>query len=235
MLVRDKKSFALGFIMFIIFIGILIVMSCPFFEGRDAFEAADNLFNSIAKGSSYKIPTLKIKANKFEGTEVNWVINLNNIFAPELTKKILTTAEAQVSSENGNLKIKGDLGEIASMALKDAESMYFDKEKEISEKYGTSGKSALFAWWKVLKEGKDILKREKKVDQSSFIEHVVKKAIEPAYNFYGITPEKASSKIGTIIFLLIFYVAYTVWWGFSLFFLFQGLGFVLEAGEKEEM
>jgi hypothetical protein len=55
------------------------------------------------------------------------------------------------------------------------------------------------------------------------------------YNFSGIAPEKVSSKTITLIVSLVFYVCYTIWWGFSIFFLFEGFGLAMEAGKKEEM
>jgi len=235
MLIRDKKHFIIGFIMLILFVMILIVMSTPVFKGKNAFQAADNLFNSIAKASSYKIPQLEKQAHGFKGTAVNWAIDRESIFLPDLTKRLLVTAGAQVSLDEGNFRVKGDLGKITAAALKDAEIMYFDKEKDITIKYSAPGKKVLFSWWRVLKQAKEILKRQKKVKEASFVDDVVKKAMEVGYNFYGITSEKASKKAGTLAFSLVFYVFYTVWWGFSIFFLFEGFGLVMQAGEKEEI
>ena len=235
MLIRDKKHFIIGFIMLILFVMILIVMSTPVFKGKNAFQAADNLFNSIAKASSYKIPQLEKQAHGFKGTAVNWAMDRGSIFLPDLTKRLLVTAGAQVSLDEGNFRVKGDLGKITAAALKDAEIMYFDKEKDITIKYSAPGKEVLFSWWRVLKQAKEILKRQKKVKEASFVDDVVKKGIEVGYNFYGIASEKASKKAGTLAFSLVFYVFYTVWWGFSIFFLFEGFGLVMEAGEKEEI
>ncbi len=235
MLIQDKKHFIIGFIMLVVFVIILIIMSTPVFNGKNAFQAADNFFNSIAKGSSYKIPQLEKQAYGFKGTAVDWTMDRESIFLPELTKKLLVTAGAQVSLDKDNFHVKGDLGKLTAAALKDAEIMYFNREKDITIKYGSSGKKVLFAWWKVLKQAKQILKRQKKVKEASFVDDVVKKGIEVGYNFYGITPKKASKKAGTLVFLLVFYVFYTIWWGFSIFFLFEGFGFVMEAGKKEEI
>ncbi|MBW1930132.1 MAG: hypothetical protein JRJ13_13385 [Deltaproteobacteria bacterium] len=235
MLILDKKHFIIGFIMLIVFVIILIIMSTPVFKGKNAFQAADNLFNSIAKASSYKMPQLEKQAHGFKGTAVNWAMDRESIFLPDLTKRLLVTAGAQVSLDEGNFRVKGDLGKITAAALKDAEIMYFDREKDISIKYSAPGKKVLFSWWRVLKQVKEILKRQKKVKEASFVDDVVKKGIEVGYNFYGIASEKASKKAGTLAFSLVFYVFYTVWWGFSIFFLFEGFGLVMEAGEKEEI
>jgi len=235
MLIRDKKHFTIGFIMLIVFVILLIVMSTPIFKGKNAFQVADNLFNSIAKASSYRMPQLEREAHKLNGTGINWIIESDRIFEPALTKKILTTAGIELSADGEKIRVRGDLGIIAAAALKDAKVMYFDREQDIAVKYDASGKKALFAWWKLLKEGKEILKREKKVGQASFLDDVMKKGLEVGYNFYGIASEKASAKAGILAFSLVFYVLYTIWWGFSIFFLFEGFGLAMEAGEKKEI
>ncbi len=235
MLIRSGKYFTIGLGMFVIFGIVLTLMSLPIFEGKNSFESADNLFNSIAKGSSYRIPQLEKQAEHFDGTRIDCTIGSGDLFRLDLTERLIVSAGAEISPQEGRFLIKGDLGRIAAAALKDAEIMYFDREKEISAKYGHSGKEVLFSWWNILKQIKEALKRQKKVDQATFLDEVIKKGIEVGYNFYGIAPERVSSKTATLAFSLIFYVCYTVWWGFSIFYLFEGFGLAMEAGKKEEM
>ena len=235
MLIRDRKRFTIGIVMLIVFAIVLIVMSLPVFGGKNAFEAADHLYNSIAKGSSYKIPKLEKQAQGFKGTAIDCTIDAEAISNMDLARKIAAMAGIQLSQSGGKLTLKGDLGTMALAALKDADLMYYDKETRVSDKYGKPGKQVLFTWWKLLKETKNTLKRKKLVKQASFLDEVVKKGIEVGYNFSGIAPEKASSKAGTLTFSLVFYVCYTIWWGFSIFFLFEGFGLAMEAGKKEEM
>ncbi|MFZ0451707.1 MAG: hypothetical protein WAL98_20915 [Desulfatiglandaceae bacterium] len=235
MLIRDKKHFTIGLIMLIVFAIVLIVMSLPIFGGKNAFESADNLYNSIAKGSSYKIPQLEKQAKGFKETVIDCAIDLEGIPNMDLARKMAAMAGIQFSQSEGKFKLKGDLGRIAMAALKDSDLMYYDKETQVSNKYAHPGKEVLFVWWKLLNGTKDALKRKTLVSQASFLDEVVKKGIEVGYNFYGIAPEKASSKVGTLVFSLVFYVLYTIWWGFSIFFLFEGFGLTMEAGKKEEM
>ncbi len=235
MLIRNKKHFTIGLIMLIVFAIVLIVMSLPIFGGKNAFESADNLYNSIAKGSSYKIPQLEKQAEGFKGTIVDCTIDAKSIPNMDLARNIAAMAGIQFSQTEGKLKLKVDLGNMALAALKDSNLMYYDKETQVSNKYAMPGKQVLFTWWKILKETGSILKRQKKISQASFLDEVVKKGIEVGYNFSGIAPEKASSKVGTLAFSLVFYVLYTIWWGFSIFYLFEGFGLAMEAGKKEEM
>jgi hypothetical protein len=52
--------------------------------------------------------------------------------------------------------------------------------------------------------------------------------VEPAYNYYGIEGQKISDRFGVVIFSLIFYVIYTLWYGFGIMYLFEGVGLKLE-------
>jgi len=64
---------------------------------------------------------------------------------------------------------------------------------------------------------------QKKVEEASFIKKVMTAAIEPAYNFYGIEAVNTKEKAGLAAGLLAFYVLYTIWYGFGVLYLFEGL------------
>ena len=57
---------------------------------------------------------------------------------------------------------------------------------------------------------------------------VVKKAVEPSYNYYKIEPRKIGDLWGIVLFSLVFYVVYTMWYGFAIMFMFEGWGMRLE-------
>ncbi|MBU4345679.1 MAG: hypothetical protein KKC73_09740, partial [Proteobacteria bacterium] len=56
----------------------------------------------------------------------------------------------------------------------------------------------------------------------------IKKVVETSYNYYKIVPEKIGNKVGIVIFSLVFYVVYTLWYGFAILFMFEGWGLRLE-------
>jgi hypothetical protein len=74
----------------------------------------------------------------------------------------------------------------------------------------------------------DDLKKQKKFKEAHVIELVKKKAVETSYNYYEIEPQKISDRLGLVIFSLVFYVVYTLWYGFAIMFLFEGWGLQLE-------
>jgi hypothetical protein len=63
---------------------------------------------------------------------------------------------------------------------------------------------------------------------------VVKKAIEPAYNFYQIDANKVSDHAGMLSGLLVFYVFYTMWWGYAIFYMFEGFGLTMKKAKVKK-
>jgi capsid portal protein len=80
------------------------------------------------------------------------------------------------------------------------------------------------SWWTAMSRIEKNLKKEKLIEEAKVVSEVNKKAVEPAYNFYKIEGEKVADHAGMLSGLLVFYVAYTMWWGYSIFYLFDGLG-----------
>ena len=82
----------------------------------------------------------------------------------------------------------------------------------------------LYNWWVALEETNKALEDQNMFDDAKFVMSVNQKGVEPAYNYYGIEAESVSSRIGVVIFSLVFYVIYTIWYGFALMFIVEGLG-----------
>ena len=71
------------------------------------------------------------------------------------------------------------------------------------------------------------LKKQKKFKEAKVVALVVKKAVESSYNYYKIEPQKIRDRWGVVLFSLIFYVLYTLWYGFAIMFMFEGWGMAL--------
>ena len=63
---------------------------------------------------------------------------------------------------------------------------------------------------------------------------MTKKAIEASYNFYKVDAKKVKDEAGLMTFLLVFYVAYTMWWGFAIFFIFEGIGLSMKKAKVKK-
>jgi hypothetical protein len=236
-MIRDKKAFTKGAVMAIIFFAVLAYMFSPSFDGGNAFDASDRLFNSIAKGSTYYIPMIKEEAEPFKDFAFAATIAMADKQATLEAKTMLNAAGLEVADANGKLSVKGSLGQLVDAALKDSDAMFYNKGDEVKARYGIAEKKTLFIWWNAIKEIAKDLTRQKGKDNfkaAAFLEELNERGIEVGYNFYEIEPEQASSKALVLIFVLVFYVLYTLWWGFAVFFITEGFGLELSSGSKSE-
>ncbi len=235
MIVRDKANFIKGLILGVTFLVTLAIMFTPKFgDGKNALEASDRLFNSISKGSTYFIPELEKKTKLHIGNIFHVSVKLRNSELAERVDKILNVAGAKVITEGTLLEVSGDLGQILNVAVKDSDAMFYNRDSELTAKYGFPGLDVMFGWWSALKEIEKDLTRQKQFKEANLVSSVIKRGIEVGYNFFNIKPESAFSRAGILSFALVFYVIYTLWWGFAILFLFEGIGLEMKAGSKRE-
>ncbi len=219
-----RASLLIGFIMFFSFFGVLILIFSPVFQGKTGLDFADDLFNKLSKGSAYFIPDLLPMAQKYTGKPFRVTIQVEKAREAEQASKLLVSAGAKVEYEGGRLTIEGDLGKVLKAALRDSEDMFQNNGQKVKDLYGYDGKEVLQRWWMTLTRMEKSFKRNLQIEDSNTVSEIIKKGIEPAYNFYQIEPQKVSDRAGIMIFLLVFYVVYTLWWGYAIFHLFEGLG-----------
>lgn len=234
-MIRNKKAFNLGMVLTVSFFAVLWVMFLPYFGGENAFHAADRLFNTISKGSSQYIPGLMEKAKQCEGHMVDVQLSLNPEKIRDNAARILMNNGIMVARESDALKVQGCLSAILVAALQDSESMYQNRGGDLSGRYGIPEKEALFAWWNILKSMDKALKEQKKFKESKEVHEVIARGVEVGYNYYGISPEKASSRAGILVFALTFYVVYTLWRDFAIMYLCDALGLEMKKGAKKEV
>ena len=226
-MIENKKEFYGGSALLVIFFIILIIMFCPIIKGHDALEYLDSLYNSISKGSAYYIPKIKKESDKFKGNVVSVNLTMADKKQAEQTAGLFNAGGAEVTITGDNLKVSGDLGKILENCLEDADAMYSNDGKKVSEKYGYDERQVLFNWWKSFKGMDKDLKNQKKFKEAKVIALVVKKAVESSYNYYKIEPQKIGDRFGVVLFSLVFYVVYTLWYGFAIMFMFEGWGLKL--------
>jgi len=227
-MIAHKKEFYAGFGLFVVFWIVLVILFMPLFSGKNALENLDMLYNSISKGSAYYIPKAKKAAKPLNGTQVSVDLKLDTDKQAEQIATLFEKGGGRVQVSGANLKVSGDLGQILENSLTDADYMYHNDGKRVSDKYGISEKQALYNWWKALKALDLDLKKQKKFVAAKVVDLIQKKAVETAYNYYGIEPQKITDRFGVVIFSLIFYVVYTLWYGFAIMYMFEGLGLRLE-------
>ena len=227
-MIADKKRFSMGFIMMILFAIVLVIFFMPVFNGKNGLAYLDNLYNSISKGSAYYIPDVQEETMAFSGRTMDVSLTMEDEKQARQTAILLKAGHAEILVKSAELMVQGDLGAILANCLSDADTMYHNKGDEISGKYGYDERQVLYNWWTALKEMDRDLKKQKFFKEADFILHVKKKAVEMAYNYYKIEAQKISDRMGVVIFSLIFYVIYTLWYGFAFLFMFEGWGMRLE-------
>jgi hypothetical protein len=235
MWIVDRKVFAGGAVLAVTFLIVLFVMFTPLFGGLNAFEAADQFFNSIAKGSSNYFEDLRRSAEGRRGTPLSAEISLANADLAAHAKLLLTRAGLQADGEQSRLRISGDTGQMAAVILEDAEAMFRNQGKEIAAKYGYPERETLFAWWSVLRETQKDLEGKNDFGAAGFLHDITMRGVEVAYNFYGIEPRTGMGSAPVLAGSLLFYILYTMWWGYAILFLFYGLGMKMKAGAKKEV
>ena len=227
-MIENKSLFYKGFAMIAGFLVVLVIMFMPVLGGQNALEYSDSLYNSISKGSAYYIPKMKAASEAFTGHSVTLALTLNNQAQAGQTALLFQKGGALINVSGPELKVSGDLGRILGNCLMDADQMYFNKGQAVAEKYGYDERRVLYNWHRGLLAAEKDLKGQKKFEEAKIIAAVLQKAVECSYNYYEIAPQKISDRWGIVIFSLVFYVIYTLWYGFGIMFMFEGWGMKLE-------
>ncbi|MFO7817948.1 MAG: hypothetical protein ACQES5_05675 [Thermodesulfobacteriota bacterium] len=224
-LILDKREFTIGIILLILFIIPLILLTTPVFNGKSGLKTADALFNSLAKDSSYYIPQARDKAESMQGERVNIKVSVDKADQNGLLAKMLRDAGAEVTGDAGELSVQGDLGKIMGAATVDADNLFKEQGEKIKNRYGTDNpRLALYLWHNFFSQAEKKYIRKNMSDRALTTHSIMYRALEPAYNFAGIEAAPISERLGITIFLLVFYVVYTIWFGFAFLFVFEGIG-----------
>ena len=210
--------------MLAIFVAGLIVMFMPILGGQNVLEYMDSLYNSISKGSADYIPALEEDVAQYEGNRFAMTLAMDDAEHAAAVAALFEKAEAAVETVGTDVKVSGDLAQTLRSCLMDSRQLFKNESKEVEVKYDREGKEALFAWWSALKAMDKELKRQGRFAEAALVSKVKTKAVECAYNYYGIVPMNISDKVGIVILSLTFYVFYTVWYGYAIILVFEGCG-----------
>ena len=217
-----------GITMLVVFFILLVVIFMPVFPGGkgkvNGLDYMDNLFNMISKGSSYFIPKAITDSEKFAGKMIDVKVAMKNDNQAGETAKMLQGNGLEAAVSGKDLVVKGDMNMILQGSLVDADYLFKNDGKPVADKYGIPEKNVMYNWHTLLGLiGKDLTKQEM-FDEAKPFANVQKKALEPAFNYYGVEAKNWNENLALIIFALAFYVVYTLWYGFGLMWIFEGLG-----------
>lgn len=230
-MIHDRRQFAIGAVLMVVFLAGLAVVFRPVFAGgRNLLDYLDGVFNSTSKASAYYVPAVRARARRLGPAELSVVLAVKGAQAARI-ERLLATGGASVDARPGGLAVSGDLAAILASALADADAMFANDGPRVSARYGgLEARRALHAWHVALGATAKELARQGRFAHAAAVHDAMTKAIEPAYNYYGVTAVAMKDMIWIAIAALAGYVVYTVWYGYAILYLFEGWGLKLDHG-----
>jgi hypothetical protein len=223
----QRKATFKGIIMMALFAVVLVFMFMPVFDGHNAMEFLDKLYNSISKGSADYADAVREEILRMETDPFRFRIEM--VSEEQARRSILLLSPAGVYSkmDGKTITIEGDLKKVLLASIHDSELMFNNDGESITKKYQYNEKEVLYNWWVLFNKIEVELTREKRFESANNIKMVQNRVIECSYNYYGIESQSIKDKYFIVIISLIFYVIYTVWYGFGIMHLFEGWGMKL--------
>lgn len=223
-MIANKKEFMGGLGLLAAFFLVLFIMFQPLFNGQNAMAYLDDLYNSISKGSAYYIDDMRKEVFPIKDDVVDVELTYASGIEARQAGEMLTLSGIKTRVNAKTVSLSGPLGKVLVASLDDADLMYNNAGTALQEKYGLEARRVMFNWWSTLKLLDKALKKGESFKAAKVTGTIQKKAVEASYNYYEIEPVNIMDKLWTVIFSLAFYVAYTLWFGFAILFVFEGWG-----------
>lgn len=241
MLIVNKSAFTRGMFLLLTFMLLFAIILMPLFKDENGksitgLEYADAVFNSLSKGSSYFIPEVQKRVQAMKAVNVDVTVAFKNVDRIPRVVMLLEKAGMTVKVEGDKLHYSGNLGSMLEAAVADSDLMYHNDGMAVSRKYETDlpGTSIMGAWWQVLSGSIKPLQRQGKLPEANLVDAVVRRAVEPGNNFYSVPATKVMDHLFLMSGLLIFYVLYTLWYGFAIFEIFDGVGLTMTKSKVKQ-
>jgi hypothetical protein len=250
MLIRNGKAFTRGLLLMASFLVVFVIFFMPVFpaqevgsEKTNGLVYADHLFNTLSKGSSnFFDPTARdpksvdAAVEGVRGTTVDIEVPFKDASLADSSVRLLAACGFEASSSASGVKMKGDLYALLKVILADSLSTYNNDLEAVSARHnGMDGRLVMKSHWAMLDGMIKPMQRAGLVKEATVVNTVKGKAVESSYNFYGITPLRVVENIPLVAAFLIFYIIYTMWYGFAIFELFEGIGLTMKKSAKSEV
>lgn len=223
----------IGFLLMASFFAVLFAIFMPLFPGVhgekvNGLDYLDNFFNQLSKGSAYYIPEQIKKAEKYNGQQFTASLKMKSADEAAVTAKLFATNKITAAAEGDKVKVSGDFGAMIGIMLQDADLMYQNDGKALTAKYGVEEKQTMYSWYQALSAMNKDMTKAGNFEQAKFVKNCMTKAVEPAYNYYKVEAKSVKVEIVMLVAALAFYVIYTMWYGYGLLYLFEGMGIKLD-------
>jgi len=222
-----------GLFLLVSFFAILVAIFMPLFPSAsgqkiNGLDYLDNFFNQLSKSSAYYIPDQLEKAKKYNGQQYSASLKMKSADEAATTAKLFATSGIGATAEGDKMSVNGDFGAMIATMLNDADLMYKNDGKALNAKYGMDERQAIYSWYQALTAMEKDMTKTGKFADAKFVKSCMSKAVEPAYNYYEVEAKPVKEEMVLLIAALAFYVIYTMWYGYGLLFLFEGLGIKLD-------
>ena len=233
-LVADARKLKLGLAGLVLFSVAMAMFLFPFSGDRSALAWSDNLFNELSKSSANFVSEAEGRARKTVGQPVDLGVHPRDLADRSQIVRLLRANGFQARiTDDDRVRVSGDLGRLALAATADAEAAFRNDRSALQAKYGTNGYEPIYHWWTVFDGLTRRYVQENRGTEADFAKFMSSKVLEPAYNFRGIRCCDIGGNAFPAAVLLVFYVAYTLWYGFSILNVFEGLGISASPGGKK--
>lgn len=223
-MIHDKRQFTIGLVLLAGFLGALALVFRPLENGQNTLDYLDGVFNSTSKASAYYIPAARAKAEKLGAEPIAVEVRGRTAAQAAQLETLLRACGATVARQGSILSVSGDLRAVLAAALADADAMFRNDGAGVAGKYGIDERRVLYAWHTALGDAAKALDRQSRFRDAAAVRDAMTKALEPAYNYYGVTAIAMKDMIWIALAALVGYVLYTVWYGYAILFLFEGWG-----------
>ncbi len=222
-----------GTLLLVSFFAVLIAIFMPLFPGTNGkkingLDYLDNFFNELSKGSAYYIDQQMKKAEKYNGQEFTTVLKMKTPEEAAVTAKLFTVNNIAATADGEKVQVDGDFGRMIGIMLEDADAMYKNNGEALTAKYGVDERQAIYSWYQSLSAMEKDMTKAGSFEQAKFVKNCMTKAIEPSYNYYKVEAKSVKASLFLVVASLAFYVIYTMWYGFGLLYLFEGMGIKLD-------
>lgn len=239
MIIAAKKPFYRGVLLLIGFAIVFIIFMQPLFtvdgEKLTGLQYSDQVFNELSKGSSDFLYMAENASQAMKNHVIHVAFSQADNSLEKLQARLLKNANAQeMQITDHKMAFTVNLGTLLAQATSDARLLFFNEEDRLFAKYaGINPLEIAKAWWLLLSLIERQLQIHNQQPESAAINTVIRRAIEPGNNYFGIPGMKISENIGLISAFLLFYILYTVWYGFAVYEIFAGLGLMTSRAEEE--
>ena len=241
MLIHAKAPFIRGSLLLISFLIMFAVLLSPIFKDDmgnhlTGLQFADNVFNGLSKGSSNFFPSVRESIKSVDGKQVQLTVKLKKAdYAPLAVELLQAAGATAASAADGAVTFNADLGKILLAATDDSESLYNNDADSVAGRHnGANGLKVAATWWHTLSPAIKALQKQKLIGEAKVVDTVLRRAIEPGNNFYSVQATKVSEHGLLMAAMLVFYIVYTLWYGFAIFELFEGIGLTMTKSKVKQ-